>query len=92
MASHTGTVKWFNVTKGFGFITPDGEDPRDVFVHHTGIHAEGFRTLAESERVEYDTEVHDGKLKAVNVTGPDGAFVQGAPKHPKGERRDGLDY
>ena len=49
----TGTVKWFNDGKGFGFITPDGGDA-DCFVHHTAIQADGFRTLAEGERVEFD--------------------------------------
>src|SRR3954451_14403973 len=46
----TGTVKWFSDDKGFGFITPD-EGNRDLFVHHTGINADGYRTLAEGARV-----------------------------------------
>ena len=49
----TGTVKWFNETKGFGFITPEGGQ-KDCFVHHSAIKAQGFRTLAEGERVEFD--------------------------------------
>ena len=49
----TGTVKWFNEAKGFGFITQsDGDD--DVFCHHTAIRADGFRTLAEGQKVEFD--------------------------------------
>ena len=49
----TGTVKWFNDSKGFGFITPEGSD-RDCFVHYSAITGSGFRTLAEGERVEFD--------------------------------------
>ena len=47
-----GTVKWFNDQKGFGFITPDGGG-KDCFVHHTAIQSEGFRSLAEGDRVEF---------------------------------------
>ena len=79
MATHAGTVKWFNAEKGFGFITPDG-GKADIFVHHTGILTDGFRSLAEEERVEFDTTEHNGKIKAINVTGPDGAQVKRAPK------------
>ena len=49
-----GTVKWFNDAKGFGFITPE-DGSKDVFVHHTAIEMDGFRTLAEGQRVEYQT-------------------------------------
>lgn len=49
---HTGTVKWFNIEKGYGFITPD-DDSGDLFVHHTGIEQTGFRRLNEGERVHY---------------------------------------
>jgi CspA family cold shock protein len=48
-----GTVKWFNDQKGFGFITPD-EGGKDCFVHHSAIQAEGFRTLSEGDRVEFE--------------------------------------
>jgi len=48
----TGTVKWFSDDKGFGFITPD-EGNRDLFVHHSGINANGYRTLPEGARVSY---------------------------------------
>jgi CspA family cold shock protein len=53
MARVSGTVKWFNDAKGFGFITPENGE-KDCFVHHTAIEAEGFRSLAEGERVEFE--------------------------------------
>ena len=51
----TGTVKWFSDDKGYGFITPD-EGSQDVFVHHSAIQSEGFRTLAEGSKVTYESE------------------------------------
>ena len=76
----TGTVKWFDNVKGFGFIVPDdGTD--DAFVHQTAIKADGFRSLGDDEKVEFRVEVDDrGRVKALDVTGPDGACVIGAPK------------
>jgi CspA family cold shock protein len=53
MARITGTVKWFNDAKGFGFITP-GNGEKDCFVHHTAIQAEGYKSLSEGQRVEFD--------------------------------------
>jgi CspA family cold shock protein len=50
----TGTVKWFNDAKGFGFITPEGAAQKDCFVHHSAIQGEGFKSLAEGQRVEFD--------------------------------------
>ena len=62
----TGTVKWFNGQKGYGFIAPD-EASDDVFVHHTAIQAEGFRNLDEGDRVEFAIEEGPKGLQAVNV-------------------------
>jgi len=62
----TGTVKWFSDDKGFGFITPDDGD-KDLFVHHTGINGEGYRSLQEGAKVSYDPEQGDKGPKAVNV-------------------------
>jgi cold shock protein len=62
----TGTVKWFSDDKGFGFITPD-DGQKDLFVHHTGILGEGYRSLAEGAKVSYDAEAGDKGPKAVNV-------------------------
>ena len=63
----TGTVKWFNDEKGYGFIRPD-EGDRDLFVHHTAINGTGFRTLQENTKVSYDEEAGDKGPKATNVT------------------------
>lgn len=62
----TGTVKWFNDAKGFGFITQDSGG-EDVFCHHTAIQAEGFRTLAEGQKVEFDVTKGPKGLQAANV-------------------------
>lgn len=61
-----GSVKWFNEKKGFGFVTT--EDGKDIFVHYSAISGNGFKTLREGDRVEFDT-IDSGKgLQAVNVT------------------------
>ena len=62
----SGTVKWFSDEKGFGFITPD-ESGKDLFVHHTGITGNGYHSLAEGAKVEFDSEAGDKGPKAVNV-------------------------
>jgi cold shock protein len=62
----TGTVKWFNDQKGYGFITPDGGD-KDLFVHQTAIAGNGFRSLTEGANVAYDTEQGPKGPAAANV-------------------------
>ncbi len=62
----SGTVKWFNDAKGFGFITPDGGG-KDVFVHQTAIQAEGFRSLAEGDKVEFEVQAGPKGPQAANV-------------------------
>ena len=63
----TGTVKWFNDAKGFGFITPDGGG-EDLFAHFSGINMPGFKTLAEGQKVSFEiTEGNRGKKQASNI-------------------------
>ena len=62
----TGTVKWFNEYKGFGFITPDGGG-KDVFAHFSAIASEGFRTLAEGQQVTFDVEDGPKGPQATNI-------------------------
>ncbi|MBE7462507.1 MAG: cold-shock protein [Planctomycetes bacterium] len=62
----TGKVKWFNDQKGYGFITPD-DGGKDIFVHHSSIVAEGFRSLAEGQAVEYEVVQSEKGPKAANV-------------------------
>ncbi|MCG9647607.1 transcription antiterminator/RNA stability regulator CspE [Vibrio brasiliensis] len=63
----TGSVKWFNETKGFGFIAPDN-GTADVFVHFRSITSDGFKTLAEGQKVAFDVEQGDKGPQAANVT------------------------
>ena len=64
----TGTVKWFNPEKGFGFITPEDGTP-DVFVHFSAIAGEGYRNLEENQRVEFDVTQGQKGPQAANVRG-----------------------
>ncbi len=65
MEKLTGTVKWFDSKKGYGFITAD--NGQDVFVHYTGITGNGYRTLEEGDRVSFEITESDKGLKAVEV-------------------------
>jgi CspA family cold shock protein len=62
----TGTVKWFNDAKGFGFITPD-DGSKDLFVHFSAIQAAGFKTLKENDKVSYDVEQSPKGPRAANI-------------------------
>jgi cold shock protein len=62
----TGTVKWFNADKGFGFIAPD-EGGADVFAHFSAIQSDGFRSLEENQRVEFDIAEGPKGLQAANI-------------------------
>jgi cold shock protein len=63
----TGTVKWFNPTKGYGFIQPSGGGGRDVFVHISAVERAGLSSLNEGQTVEYEIESNRGKESAVNL-------------------------
>lgn len=87
MPKSTGQVKWFNSTKGFGFIIPD-DGSEEIFVHQSSLKSDGFRSLREEEKVEYDIDATAGeRTKAVNVTGPDGANVLGAKRVFRRQKR-----
>jgi len=62
----TGTVKWFDDAKGFGFIAPE-DGSKDVFVHHTGIEGDGFKSLSDGQKVEFDVQTTPKGLAASNV-------------------------
>jgi len=62
----TGTVKWFSDEKGFGFITPDDQS-KDLFIHHSAIAGEGYRSLNDGAKVSYDAENGDKGARAANV-------------------------
>lgn len=66
----TGTVKWFDATKGFGFISPE-DGGKDVFVHHSSINGDGYKTLAEGQRVSFEVQQGEKGPAAVDVSPAD---------------------
>ncbi|NLC54968.1 MAG: cold-shock protein [Erysipelothrix sp.] len=64
----TGTVKFFNNTKGYGFITVDGEEAKEVFVHFSAINSDGYKSLSDGDRVEFELITEDRGEKAINVS------------------------
>lgn len=82
----TGSVKWFNLAKGFGFITTD-DVQEDVFVHQSSIKSKGYRTLQEGERVQFQiVNSEKGKI-AILVTSPDGGQLKRKGRFKKGARK-----
>ena len=87
----TGTVKWFNADKGYGFITPD-EGGKDLFVHFSAIQGSGYRSLAEGAKVEYEAQQGDKGPQAANVnltrvaSGGGAVAVRRRPSLPTDER------
>ena len=82
----TGTVKWFNTTKGFGFIMGD-EAGKDYFVHQSSVKMEGFRFLEEGERVQFDVMNGEKGVQAINVSGVNGAPLSGEIANRANQRR-----
>ncbi|XP_055702099.1 protein lin-28 homolog [Phlebotomus papatasi] len=81
-----GKCKWFNVTKGWGFITPDDGGP-DIFVHQSVIQMSGFRSLGDAEEVEFECKMSEKGLEATRVTGPSFEDCQGSNFRPTTKRR-----
>ena len=64
----TGTVKWFNNRKGYGFLIPDEQAEEDVFIHYSSIEMEGFKTLSEGQKINFDLSDGPKGLHATNIT------------------------
>ena len=81
----SGTVKWFNDSKGYGFITPD-EGSKDLFVHHSNIAGEGFKSLTEGARVEFEQREGAKGPEAINVTLVSRRRRRSSPRGPSDPR------
>ena len=66
MQNEKGTVKWFNPTKGYGFIEP-ADKSRDVFIHMSALEQAGFKSLNEGQKISYSTESKNGKVSAIDI-------------------------
>uniref|UniRef100_A0A183J393 CSP domain-containing protein n=1 Tax=Soboliphyme baturini TaxID=241478 RepID=A0A183J393_9BILA len=85
---YRGRCKWFNVLKGWGFISPDADvGGRDVFVHQSTLQMPGFRSLDQGEEVEFTVRQADRGCEAVRVTGLNGADCKGSSVHPIGKKK-----
>ncbi len=84
----TGTVKWFNPTKGYGFIVPD-EGDNDVFVHITAVEQAGMGTLNEGQRISFEVRNEPRGLKAVDLAAAEGGDEPAAEEAPAAEEGDG---
>ena len=64
---HTGTVKWFNKKKGYGFIARDNTDAQDLFIHYTAVEAAGLDGLKDNQKIEYELATEKGRISAINI-------------------------
>ncbi|KAK6170002.1 hypothetical protein SNE40_018500 [Patella caerulea] len=81
-----GHCKWFNVAKGWGFITPD-DGTQDVFVHQSVVYKSGFRSLGEGEEVEFEAKPSGKGVEATFVTGPSGGECKGSDRRPMSRKK-----
>ncbi|KAK3098227.1 hypothetical protein FSP39_017401 [Pinctada imbricata] len=81
-----GRCKWFNVAKGWGFVTPD-DGQQDVFVHQSVIHKAGFRSLDDGEEVEFESKPSDKGVEATFVCGPQGTECRGSSRRPLSRKK-----